>query len=162
MSLRATPPSSGLVGALFADIGGPSMPVKYVKFDDEGLTTIDDVAPGRYQIYVLRRDGVGTVGRAGPRSFDGGEIRVPLEEPGRLRIRPVAPETASDWKGLVFAHGEPIGDVESVDGGLLESPDLPPGRYAVSVFAKDGTQHLEGRVHAETGTEAAVEMAPME
>jgi hypothetical protein len=145
---------------LLADQGADTMPVQSLEFDEEGVAKVPAVAPGRYVVYVLRGSAAGTVGRV-EAVVPPGEIRVPLAEPKTLRVR-VSPANATRLMGAVLSPGGGLAALEVVEDGVLGSPGLPPGRYPVKVFGRDGERELEGRAVVETGVEASVALEPVQ
>ena len=79
-----------------------------------------------------------------------------LVPPARLRVRVKGPEGMSGVTGLVLFSGDAVAETTEVEPGLLAVEGLPPGRYALSLFAHQDRRNLEGKGFVEPGVESTI------
>jgi hypothetical protein len=147
------------VGLLFADLGALSMPLQRFAFKKDGTAELEGVAPGNFRVYVFPGRGVsGPVGRIDVSGFAGAEVRVPMAAPAVLRVRVKVPPETSDLEGIVLDGGEPLAHLKADGNGRLVCEILPPGRYAVRIFAATGKRRFAGSALVVTGNEPEIEL----
>lgn len=155
--------------ALVADLDG-ALALRTQAFDADDETTLPDIAPGAYRVFVLGPpDADAPAGRTDVTDFTAGEVVVALGPTAPLLVA-YEPADATGVHGSVYQGGLLFLTMQPDGPGRLLARGLPPGRYPVGVTAGPPDDEAaappptrrwrRAEVHAETGVEARVTLLP--